>query len=134
MACRDDHHLGVLHRKRTECSYDLAAQSNGFLWLLSVSVLCLSQAASATDKALSDILLSNGLISEAQYEQLAEKDVLTTEAVLAGVASQQMAPSTIESSAAESQDSELAAAMALDQNVQDAIDTAVASSMIADSV
>ena len=111
----------------------LRLKTTSFLWLLSVSVLCLSQAASATDKALLDILLSNGLISQAQYEQLAEAEVLTTEAVLAGVASQQIEPSTIESSTLSSQDSELAGATALDRSVQDAIDTAVASAMVADS-
>jgi hypothetical protein len=111
----------------------LRLKTTSFLWLLSVSVLCLSQAASATDKALLDILLSNGLISQAQYEQLAETEVLTTEAVLAGVASQQIEPSAIESSTSGSQDSELAGATALDRSVQDAIDSAVASAMVADS-
>ena len=111
----------------------LRLRTTSFLWLLSVSVLCLSQAASATDKALLDILLSNGLISQAQYEQLAETEVLTTEAVLAGVASQQIEPSAIESSTPASQDSELAGATALDRSVQDAIDSAVASAMVADS-
>ena len=86
----------------------LRLKTTSFLWLLSVSVLCLSQVASATDKALLDILLSNWLISQAQYEQLAETEVLTTEAVLAGVASQQIEPSAIESSTSGSQDSELA--------------------------
>ena len=111
----------------------LRLRTTSVLWLLSVSVLCLSKAASATDKALLDILLSNGLISQAQYEQLAETEVLTTEAVLAGVASQQIEPSAIESSTSGSQDSELAGATALDRSVQDAIDSAVASAMVADS-
>ena len=62
-------------------------KTTGFFWLLSVSTLCLSQASYATDKALLNILLANGLISQAQYEQLAETEVLTTEAVLARTAS-----------------------------------------------
>ena len=111
----------------------LRLKTTGFFWLFSVCVLCLSQESYATDKALLDILLSNGLISQAQYEQLAETEVLTTEAVLAGVASQQIEPSAIESSTPGSPDSELAAETALDQSVQDAIDAAVASAMVSDS-
>ena len=53
--------------------------------------------------------------------------------MLAGVASQQIEPSDIESSTSGSQDSELAGATALDRSVQDAIDSAVASAMVADS-
>ena len=83
----------------------LRLKTTGFFWLFSVCVLCLSQESYATDKALFDILLSNGLISQAQYEHLAETEVLTTEAVLAGVASQQIEPSAIESSTPGSPDS-----------------------------
>ena len=83
--------------------------------------LALSGAAStafATDKALLDILLENGLISQPQYDQLLEKEQLTSAELLSSV--------TV-SEPMDSDEEELAAASALDENMQLAIDDAVAS-------
>ena len=41
--------------------------------------------ASATDEALLDVLLKNGLISQAQYDQLMEKEEVTAADVLSTV-------------------------------------------------
>ena len=54
---------------------------------LPLGVLCTSIAftASATDKALLDILFGNGLITEAQYEQLMQQETVSTAEVLSSV-------------------------------------------------
>ena len=89
--------------------------------------LALSGAAStafATDKALLDILLENGLISQPQYDQLLEKEQLTSAELLSSV--------TV-SEPMDSDEEELAAASALDENMQLAIDDAVANAMASES-
>ena len=54
---------------------------------LPLGALCSSLAisASATDKALLDILFGNGLITDAQYEQLLQQEEVTTAEVLSSV-------------------------------------------------
>ena len=89
--------------------------------------LALSSAASvacATDKALLDVLLENGLISQPQYDQLLEKEELTSAELLSSV--------TV-SEPLDSDEEELASASALDENMQLAIDDAVASAMASES-
>jgi len=87
--------------------------------------------ASATDKALLDILLGNGLITQDQYEALVQQEEITTEQVLSSVAVAE--PQAGNASAGEAREMELAQVTALDENVQRAIDEAVASAIEAES-
>ena len=87
--------------------------------------------ASATDKALLDILLGNGLITQDQYEALVQQEEITTEQVLSSVAVAE--PQSGAASAGEAREMELAQVTALDENVQRAIDEAVASAIEAES-
>ena len=54
---------------------------------LPAGVLCTSVAfaASATDKALLDVLFGNGLITEAQYAQLMQQETVSSAEVLSSV-------------------------------------------------
>ena len=95
---------------------------------LPLGALCSSLAisASATDKALLDILFGNGLITDAQYEQLLQQEEVTTAEVLSSVT---LAPVQPAPAATEVREEEFASAVALDENVQRAIDNAVASAV-----
>jgi len=84
----------------------------------------------ATDKALLDILYGNGLITEAQYEQLVQQEEVTTAEVLSSVT---LAPTPDASSTVTVREEELSSSVALDENVQRAIDEAVASAVVAES-
>ena len=85
--------------------------------------------ASATDMALLDVLLQNGLISQAQYDQLMEKEEVTAADVLSTVSVEE----SPQVDSPEITEAELASSIALDENVQRAIDDAVASAIIAES-
>ncbi|MCH1579450.1 MAG: porin, partial [Luminiphilus sp.] len=99
---------------------------------LPLGALCsfLAISASATDKALLDILFGNGLITDAQYEQLLQQEEVTTAEVLSSVT---LAPVQPAPAATEVREEEFASAVALDENVQRAIDNAVASAVEAES-
>jgi phosphate-selective porin len=99
---------------------------------LPLGALCSSLAisASATDKALLDILFGNGLITDAQYEQLLQQEEVTTAEVLSSVT---LAPVQPAPAATEIREEEFASAVALDENVQRAIDDAVTSAVEAES-
>ena len=101
-------------------------------YALPLGVLCTSVAftASATDKALLDILFGNGLITEAQYAQLMQQETVSSAEVLSSVS---LAPAPTASSAGEVREEELASSVALDENVQRAIDDAVANAVMAES-
>ena len=76
--------------------------------------------ASATDMALLDVLLQNGLISQAQYDQLMEKEEVTAADVLSTVSVEE----SPQVDSPEITEAELASSIALDENVQRAIDDA----------
>ena len=102
----------------------LTALRRPLTFLLALALSGAASMALATDKALLDILLENGLISQPQYDQLLEKEQFTSAELLSSV--------TV-SEPMDSDEEELAAASALDENVQLAIDDAVASAMASES-
>jgi len=101
------------------------------LWLTAGMASVFAVGASATDKALLDVLMQNGLISEEQYQQLLEKEEVTAAEVLSTVSVAPVStPSAVSPAIAEE---ELASSVALDESVQRAIDDAVASAMVSES-
>ncbi|MEM9056696.1 MAG: porin, partial [Pseudomonadota bacterium] len=71
------------------------------VFLASSLLLAPGMGASAADKALLDVLLENGAITQAQYEQLLKKDAITAEDVVAKPADGIAAPAQTEAMVAE---------------------------------
>ncbi|MDC1288296.1 OprO/OprP family phosphate-selective porin [Gammaproteobacteria bacterium] len=94
--------------------------------VLSFLILCGSfclQGAYAADKELLDILLQNGVITTEQYDRLVGKESLTTEDIL----------SPAENAVVTVQDDEIVAEVSLDEDMQAAINEAVAKSVSEES-
>jgi len=87
--------------------------------------------ASAADHALLDILLANGVISEAQHTQLTQKEAVTADEVLSSIAIAQ--PSESNTTLAEEAQGTRAQAVLLDENVKRAIDDAVTNAVVSES-
>ncbi len=96
---------------------------------LLVSTIIGASAAVAADQALLDILFNNGVITEAQYNQLIAKETLTTEDILTpinGKVETTSAPVIV-------REEHIAVAVSLDDSIQTAIDQSVARSIAAES-
>ena len=85
----------------------------------------------AADRALLDILLANGVISEAQHAQLIEKESVSASEVLSSIAVDQ--PDESAEVATGKDVKETADAIVLDRNLRRAIDVAVASAVSSES-
>ena len=96
---------------------------------LLVGTLTVSNVAHAADKALLDILFKNGVITQAQYNQLMSKDTLTTEDILTPTSNPEVSAKTPVTVREENLD----VAVSLDDSIQAAIDDAVARSVAAES-
>jgi len=92
---------------------------------------CIAMSASAADHALLDILLANGVISEAQHTQLTQKEAVTADEVLSSIAIAQ--PSESNTTLAEEAQGTRAQAVLLDENVKRAIDDAVTNAVVSES-
>ena len=86
----------------------------------------------SADQALLQILLQNGVITQDQYDQLIDKDTLTTEDILAENTTPSVAPSEVEFSAPVDE-AELETRIALDDDVAAAIDRAVIDAIASES-
>jgi phosphate-selective porin len=85
----------------------------------------------AADRALLDILLANGVISEAQHAQLIEKESVSASEVLSSIAVDQ--PDESAEVATGKDVKETADAIVLDRNLRRAIDVAVANAVSSES-
>ena len=99
-----------------------------FAGLLSGS---LALSAAATDQALLDILLANGVITEAQHAQLTQKEDVSSAEVLSSIATAQPPASQRDISLVS--DEQTTRDVALNDNAKRAIDKAVASAVDANS-
>ena len=91
----------------------------------------LALSAAATDQALLDILLANGVITEAQHAQLTQKEDVSTAEVLSSIATAQPPASERDNSSVS--DEQTTRDVALNDNVKRAINNAVASAVDANS-
>ena len=91
----------------------------------------LALSAAATDQALLDILLANGVITEAQHAQLTQKEDVSSAEVLSSIATAQPPASERDNSSVS--DEQTTRDVALNDNVKRAIDNAVASAVDANS-
>jgi phosphate-selective porin len=92
---------------------------------LSLSITAMT--AVATDQALLDVLLANGVITEAQHAQLSNKESVTATEVLSSISVKESAAN--EAVLANSESPEAAKVDVLNANLQRAIDNAVASAV-----
>ena len=88
-------------------------------------------AAVAADQALLDILLANGVISEAQHAQLTEKESVSASEVLSSIAVDEPDESAAVATGKAAQ--ETADTIVLDRNLRRAIDVAVANAVSSES-
>ena len=86
----------------------------------------------SADQALLQILLQNGVITQDQYDQLIDKETLTTEDILAENTTPSGAASEVEFSAPVDE-AELETRIALDDDVAAAIDRAVIDAIASES-
>ena len=91
----------------------------------------LALSAAATDQALLDILLANGVITEAQHAQLTQKEDVSSAEVLSSIATAQPPASERDNSSVS--DEQTTRDVALNDNVKLAIDNAVANAVDANS-
>ena len=92
---------------------------------------CIAASASATDQALLDILLANGVITEAQHAQLTQKESLSADEVLSSIVVAQ--PSEPDAPRSEDESHKQAQAVLLDDNIKRAIDDAVTNAVVSES-
>jgi len=107
--------------------------NRSYKWKSSLAVILsvASMATVAADRALLDILLANGVISEAQHAQLIEKESVSASEVLSSIAVDQ--PDESAEVATGKDVKETADAIVLDRNLRRAIDVAVANAVSSES-